>query len=181
MSLKGKLLVAHPNLKDNDFFEKSVIYLYEHDTKGAAGIILNKTTEFAVEALVDQKGLPYYGSEVVYKGGPLNTRAICILHTDDWYSSNTLSVNSFGLSSDNFMLEKLSMGNEARNWRMFAGMCGWAPGQLEAEIEGKTPYGKDKGWLTLDASEDIVFNYDGDDQWVKAVDLCSKSVINQYF
>ena len=181
MSHKGKILVAHPNLKGNEFFEKSVIYLYEHDTTGASGLILNKVTPYAVTSLVEQKGMEYIGSDLIHKGGPLSPRAISILHTDDWYNSNTITINAFGLSSDNFMLEKLSMGNEARNWRMFSGMCGWAPGQLEAEINGTVPYGKDKGWLIVDATEDLMFNYDGDDQWVKAVDMCSKSVIQQYF
>lgn len=181
MSYKGKLLVAHPNLKDNSFFEKSVIYIFEHNIQGAQGIIINKATEYAVESIVQQRGLPYLSNEQVYKGGPLNTRAISILHTDDWYSSNTITCNAFGLSSDDFMLQKLSMGNEPRNWRMFAGMCGWGPRQLETEIDGNTRYSKSQGWLVLDATEHVMFDFDGDEQWVRAVDQCSKQVINKFF
>lgn len=181
MKLKGKLLVAHPLLKGNDFFEKSVILIYEHSIAGASGLILNKPTEQNIRALVDNEGFNYQGPDLIHKGGPVNSRAICLLHTDEWQSSNTMYLKGLSISSDSFMFEKLAMGNEPNSWRMFAGMCGWASGQLEAEIEGKTHYSKLKSWLTIDADESIVFNYDGDKQWNKALELSSQQMINSYF
>ena len=40
-SLKNHFLISVPHLKD-PFFEKSVVYLCEHDKKGAMGLIINK-------------------------------------------------------------------------------------------------------------------------------------------
>ena len=40
-SLKNHFLISVPHLKD-PFFEKSVVYLCEHDKKGAIGLIINK-------------------------------------------------------------------------------------------------------------------------------------------
>jgi len=180
VSCKNKLLVAHPNLKGNDLFEKAVIYIYEHNFQGASGIILNKSSDVSVQLILDQKGLSYYGSDPVYRGGPVNVRSLCMLHSNEWFSSNTMQIGKYSLTSDNFMLEKVSMDNHPVHWKMFTGMCGWAPGQLEAEIEGKTEYGKDKGWLVIDPSDNIMFEHDGDEQWVRAISFATTQAVSQY-
>lgn len=179
---RNKLLVAHPNLKGNSFFEKSVIYIYEHNYKmGASGLILNKISTLDVAEIMDQKGLSYYGNEKLFKGGPVNSRSLCMLHTNEWYSSNTVQIENYAITSDNFMLEKVSMDNDPRQWKMFMGMCGWAPGQLETEIAGKAEYGKDTGWLVIDPSDAMIFNYDGDEQWVLAVDQATTQAVSRFF
>ena len=179
---RNKILVSHPNLKGNDFFEKSVIYIYEHSYKmGASGLILNKGSVLSVSEIMDQKGLSYFGDETIFKGGPVNSRSLCMLHTNECYSSNTVQIENYAITSDNFMLEKLSMGNDPQRWKMLMGMCGWAPGQLEAEIAGRTDYGKDKGWLVIDPSDNMIFDHDGDEQWVLAVDQATTQAISRFF
>ena len=78
------------------------------------------------------------------------------------------------------MLLKMSTGNEPLYWRAFFGLCAWRPWQLDKELEGKFPYVKNM-WLLADATDDVMFNYDGEDQWIKAVDLCSQQTINYFF
>ena len=52
-SLKDHFLIAMPSL-DDTFFERSVIYICEHDDKGAMGIMINRTIGVDVEDLLEQ-------------------------------------------------------------------------------------------------------------------------------
>lgn len=175
MSYKGKLLVAHPNLNEG-VFARSVIFVYQDDGNGTVGLILNKPTQWRVSQLLREKGMLYEGSEHVYKGGPVNEHAVIMLHEDQWYSSNTLQVSKgLAVTSDIPMMEKLAMGNAPACWRLFAGVAGWAPGQLQLELKSRV------GWLTCDANDSIVFDKDGERQWNKAVQMCSQQMIDHYF
>lgn len=172
---KGKILVAHPQLKSS-VFGKSVILVYQDATVGISGLILNRTTDWTIDYVFDYKGINYHSDELVNLGGPVDTSAITLLHTSDFYSSNTAPVNSsISVSSDNFMFEKIGEHNEPARWKLCVGYCAWDPGQLDLEID------YDKAWLVTDASEDLVFNYKGEDQWKKAIELCSQSMVDSFF
>jgi putative transcriptional regulator len=174
MTYKGKLLVAHPALNEG-IFARSVILVYQDDGNGTLGLVLNKPTKWTVQKLIADRGLGYEGTEHVYKGGPINEQAIVMLHEDNWYSSNTFQISKgLAITSDVHMMEKLSMDNKPTHWRMFAGIAGWAPGQLDMELKSRN------GWLTCDANDSIVFDKDGERQWNKAVQICASQMINSY-
>ena len=175
MSYKGKLLVSHPMFTSN-FFSRTVIYVYRDDHTGTTGLILNKPTKYTVKELLIENSLGYDGKEHIYKGGPVTEQAIFMLHTDDWYSSTTKQISkSLAITSDDFMLQKLSIDQTPIRWRMFAGICGWAPGQLKTEIDSQY------GWLTCDADDNIVFAKDGERQWNQALQKCANQTIDSYF
>ena len=182
MSRIGKLLIANPNFPSESSFAKSVIYIYQDDPDaGTIGLILNKPST-SVSAFCDMNGVMFPDTEPrIHIGGPVNPSAIILLHTDDWLSTNSASIgNGLRISSDNFMFMKISTGNEPIYWRAFLGISAWRPGQLDTELEGEFPYVKNM-WLIADANDDVIFNYDGEDQWVRAVDLCSQQTINHFF
>ena len=104
-----------------------------------------------------------------------------MLHTAEWYSSNTTPAGNYNVTSDDFMIEKMSTGNVPAAWRMVSGICGWAPGQLQAEVKGHSPYKENKGWLTLTPSDAIIFEYDGEEQWQRALQLSSNQMVDQFF
>ena len=95
-------------------------------------------------------------------------------------SQNSYPVGDYCVTSDKFMLEKMATGTPPVHWRMVSGVSGWGPGQLEAELEGSGPF-VEKSWLTLPATDSILFEYDGDRQWQKGIDLCSQQMIERYF
>lgn len=164
-------------------FAKSVIYIYADDDRGTTGVVLNKTTETTVQELFYDHKITYpTSSPMIHAGGPLNKTAIILLHTDDWNSQNTAYAgNNLLISSDKLMMLKMSQGNEPIYWRMMVGLCGWAPGQLDMELKGQFPYNKEHQWLTAEPSEDILFGYDGEEQWIKALDFYSHQKIDQWF
>ena len=173
-SYQGKLLVAHPML--NDYFHRAVILIHQDDPKaGTAGIVLNKPTKITVGSILAEKGLGYEGTEHLYKGGPVQEQVVLMLHEDNWYGSNTMHVKpGLAVTSDDIMMQKLSMGNYPLAWRMCLGMAGWHPGQLQKEIDSKY------GWLTCDADGSIVFAKDGERQWQQALQMCAHQTIDQY-
>lgn len=178
----GQVLISHPNLPKGNPFEKSVIYIYQDNAEATLGLVLNKETSWTTEQVCHDKQISYIGPmKMLYYGGPVNQGALCLLHSDDWYSQNTVQVgNGMGLSSDDFMLEKLGSGNMPAYWRMLVGMCAWQPGQLDAELKGTYPYKPENSWLTAEANDAIVFEIDGEKQWELALRHSSQQLINQY-
>jgi putative transcriptional regulator len=183
MSRTGKLLIAHPNLPVENPFYKSVIYVLEDGPDGTQGIILNKPSEFNISQFFRAKSFDFpLTKETLRFGGPVKTNIIVMLHSDGWYSSSTDYIqNGVALSCDDFMLEKMSMGDIPNQWRMFMGVCAWAPGQLDMELAGKYPYTPENSWLIAEADTDIIFNSDSQRQWEKALTRSSQEMINYYF
>jgi putative AlgH/UPF0301 family transcriptional regulator len=179
----GKLLIANPNFPSISPFSKTVIYVYQDDDKvGTIGLILNKPAVTTVAEFCDDNGIMFPNDQAsMHKGGPVSTTAIILLHTDEWESTNTVRVgNRLSITSDNHMLEKMSTGNMPAYWRAFYGVSAWHPGQLDKEIEGQEPFVNNM-WLTAEPTDSVLFEYDGGEQWVRAVELCSQQTIDHFF
>ena len=180
----GKLLIAHPNVENENIFSKTVIYVYQDDAmQGSLGVILNKPSRFKISDVCAEKNIVFGDTtKRVYHGGPVNQQALVLLHSNDWSSENTAdATNNLCVSSDNTMLSKISTGNEPAYWRLFGGMCGWAPGQLESELSGQWPYRPENSWLTADANDSLIFEYDGKSQWSNLVETSSQQMFDKYF
>ena len=184
MNKLGKILIANPILPDDAPFAKTVIYIYVDDPKrGTVGVVLNKQSNTSLQQLCYDHKVTYpVSSHMIYMGGPVNPSAMILLHTDDWQSQNTAHAgNNLLISSDKLMLLKLSQGNEPVYWRMIMGFASWQPGQLDMELKGQFPYNQSHRWLTADPSESIIFEYSGDKQWEKALEMCSQQAVDQWF
>ena len=179
----GIILVAHPKLPKTNPFQKTVIYVYESNSTGIMGLVVNKPTSYTIKELCQGKGLDYPESvSTLHQGGPVNQTALVLLHTDEWYSDNTAQAGQgLCVSSDNKMLEKLAHGEVPLYWRMFSGMSAWTKDQLQMELRGQFPYRPENSWLTAQANDDILFEYDGEEQWEQAIALSSSQMINQFF
>lgn len=182
MKYLGNILVAHPLFPSESPFSKSVIYIYQDDSvNGTTGVIINKPTRTTVSMLCENNGVMFGDTTpLMHSGGPVNQSALIVLHSDEWNSSNTAAAGSnLRISSDNHMFMKMSQGNVPAYWRAFFGYASWAPGQLESEVKGKYPYDQQM-WLTAKANDSILFDYSGDRQWNKALELCSQQMIDSY-
>ena len=175
MLAPGKILVAHPNL-ESGIFAKSVILLTEHHDSGTVGFILNKPCNIDLSKVMQDRGIAWQSGDVLYQGGPLNTSALVIVHTDDFSSSNTMYLpGGFAVSSDELMIEKIAMDNRPNAFRFITGICSWAPGQLEHEIKNN------KSWLTATPNDVMLFNSTGLKQWRRALNLVASETTAQYF
>ncbi len=126
-SHRGKLLIASPAL--SDFFERAVVLVLEHNEEGAMGLVLNRPSDAMVAEVVPAlSGLGEDG-DVVRVGGPVAQNSVMALgeFEDPAESSHPLVGNLGVLDPDR--IESL------RRLRVYAGHAGWAPGQLESELE----------------------------------------------
>jgi putative AlgH/UPF0301 family transcriptional regulator len=184
MSRVGKILIANPSMPIDNPFYKTVIYIYnDNEVIGTHGVVLNRQTSISVQQLCNDHGAEFFDPRpIVHSGGPVNPSAMVLLHSDDWHSANTACAGKgLCVSSDKLMFARMAMGTEPAYWRMFLGLSSWAPGQLELEIKGKYPYNKTHQWLEADASDDIIFNYDKETQWDRAVQMYASQTIDTFF
>ncbi|MGI9395657.1 MAG: YqgE/AlgH family protein [Boseongicola sp.] len=165
--LEGKLLIAMPGMGDPRF-EKAVIFVCAHSEDGALGLIVNKPTpELKFGPLLGQLNIEISDPQRdirIHFGGPVENGRGFVLHSADYLSdSATLQVNNdFGMTATLDVLEEIAKGDGPDQALLALGYSGWGPGQLEDEI-------LQNGWLTCDASREIVFDRDDDGKWKAAL------------
>jgi putative transcriptional regulator len=165
-SLTGRLLVATDAMGDTRF-ARAVIYLVRHDERGAFGLIVNRPMATQpMERVLRPFGLavpPDAGEIAIHYGGPVDALHGYVLHTPDWKGEGTLVVNeSFALTADPRVLQAVARGTGPRRALFCMGRAGWAPGQLDAELETGA-------WAIARADERVVFDEDPRQKWIEAM------------
>ena len=166
---RGNLLIATPKLTQMPW-RRCVILITESNTKNVMGTILNRPTMMTTDDVTDFS-VP---RRQIYMGGPVANSALFMLHTSEFQSSNTLNfTDSWAVSSDTLMFEKLSFGQEPSWYRFYMGAAGWHPRQLENEIAHQS-------WMILPKPSYEIVSADADDQWQMAVDTYSQNMFSNY-
>jgi putative transcriptional regulator len=127
-SLRGQLLIAAPAL--HDYFRRTVVLVIEHTTDGAMGVVLNRESETLVADAVPQLAELAPEEELVRIGGPVSPQSVVALgEFADPAEAGTPVVGSLGT------IDPDAENSSLRRLRVFAGYTGWAPGQLDDELE----------------------------------------------
>ena len=167
-SLVNQFLIAMPAL-DDSYFGRSVIYVCEHDDEGAMGLVINKSTDLAIDKVLFEMHLDDQETEIelsnnhVMSGGPVQTDRGFILHNGDkkWSSSLQLQ-EQINVTTSKDILENLASDTGPEKYIMALGYAGWTAGQLEQELADNT-------WLTIDADPNLIFDVPVEERWEKAV------------
>jgi putative transcriptional regulator len=172
--LDGQMLIAMPSMGD-ERFERSVIYVCAHSNEGAMGIIVNQPAanisfadllvQLDVVPAADLIQLPPRAGDVkVLKGGPVDTQRGFVLHSSDFFLENsTLPIDEgVCLTATLDILKAIARGEGPRSAVLALGYAGWAPGQLENEIQHN-------GWLHCSADADLIFGRDIGGKYAKAL------------
>ena len=166
-SLKGYLLVATPGMGDPRF-SQTVIYMLGHGPDGAMGLIVNRPmaevdfAELFVELGLDRQDLP--GKVMVHFGGPVETKRGFLLHSVDVMpESSQIVADGVAVSTDPALLNSIAHEEGPRHHLFALGYAGWAPSQLESEIN-------QGAWLTLEAEPTLVFPEHPDKIWQSLTD-----------
>ncbi len=159
----GNLLLAMPSMSDPRF-QKAVIYMCAHSADGAMGIVVNQRAQhITFSKLLEQLDIAPTLSEdsiripvekmPVYTGGPVETGRGFVLHTKDYFSADsTLQIDeSISLTATIDILRAIASGRGPMRSLLALGYAGWAPGQLEREIQAN-------GWLMCPADNELVFD-----------------------
>jgi putative transcriptional regulator len=109
--------------------------------------------------------LPTRAEEVkVLKGGPVETGRGFVLHSADFFIENsTLPIDEgICLTATLDILKAIARGNGPASAILALGYAGWAPGQLEQEIQ-------QNGWLHCAADPELIFGKDTGTKYEKAL------------
>lgn len=167
MNLTGKLLVAMPGMGDPRFAH-AVIFIADHSDKGAMGLIVNKpAADVALSDVLEQIETPTVAAKYdlgVHIGGPVETGRGFVLHSAEYRSAiqTTDVAIGFALTATQDVLEDIAAGAGPAQALLMLGYAGWGPDQLEAEIA-------QNGWLTCDATPEMVFDVPDEDKWAAAL------------
>ncbi len=164
--LTGQVLIAMPGMRDPRFAQ-TVIYMCAHSAEGAMGIIINRPLSgLTFEGLLRQLGIePVPPSRTIrmHAGGPVETGRGFVLHTTDWMQEGSLQVDeSFALTASIDVLKEIARGGGPRQGFLALGYAGWAPGQLDEEIQ-------QNAWLSAPADEALLFDVDLAAKWREAL------------
>jgi putative transcriptional regulator len=172
--LDGQMLIAMPSMGD-ERFARSVIYVCAHSTEGAMGIVINQpAANISFPDLLVQLDVvpaadliqvaPRAGSIKVLKGGPVDTQRGFVLHSSDFFIENsTLPIDDgICLTATLDILKAIARGSGPRSAILALGYAGWAPGQLENEIQHN-------GWLHSPADAELIFGTDTGGKYQKAL------------
>src|SRR5947208_5743400 len=172
--LDGQMLIAMPTMRDERFV-RSVIYVCAHSSEGAMGIVVNHPAsnvnfpdllvQLEVIPAAELIELPPRAETVkVLKGGPVETGRGFVLHSADFFIANsTLPIDDgICLTATLDILKAIARGNGPRSAILALGYAGWAPGQLENEIQHN-------GWLHCAADSDLIFGQDIAGKYDKAL------------
>jgi len=170
LDLNNHFLIAMPSMDDADF-EKTVVFVFEHGTNGAAGLVINRPSESTIQQMFYRMDLDLRRQDLlstpVFNGGPMFTDRGFVLHE----AQDTLELGSEGfvpskasfwmstlevpggleMTTSRDVLEALSSGAGPQKMFLALGYAAWQAGQLEREIA-------QNDWLTVPADHSIIFD-----------------------
>ncbi len=163
--LRGRLLVATPDLEDSNFF-RTVVLILEHGAAGALGVVLNRpSTETPVA-----DSLPAWSDlvpepAVFFVGGPVQPEgAIGLARLDGDPPPAGFAPLFDDLGTVDLEQDPDQVTPRVDRVRVFVGHSGWGPGQLERELDAG-------GWF--------VVALDRADPWTDAPDRLWRRVLRR--
>jgi putative transcriptional regulator len=176
-NLTNHFLIAMPSLQD-EIFSRSVVYVCEHNARGALGLVINKPCDLDMKRLFEKVELPLRRDDLadtpVFLGGPVQTERGFVLHeaffapadkpADSVYAATLTIPGGLEMTTSRDVLEALSTGAGPRRVLVTLGYSAWGEGQLESELS-------DNSWLTVLASNSIIFDTPAAQRYDQALKL----------
>ena len=156
----GKVLIAEPFL-EGKYFNRSVVYMVEHDDSGSVGFVLNKPLPYTASELVKELEGIYYP---VYIGGPVERNQLYYIHRrNDVPDSVQIADGVYWGGDFKALTEMLQAGKIAQEEiRFFDGYSGWTEKQLESEL-------KENSWMVGTILTNVLFSVPNEGLWEQAM------------
>lgn len=154
--LSNQFLLAMPSVSEGSL-AGTVIYVCEHTTRGALGLVINRPTDLTLGALFERIDLKLEiepdKDAPVFFGGPVQTDRGFVLHAPIGTYSSSIKLGELALTTSRDVLQAVAEGQGPRRLLVTLGYAGWGAGQLESELASNA-------WLSVAASPDIIFDVD---------------------
>ena len=175
INFTNQFLIAMPSLREGTF-AGAVIYMCEHNDKGALGLVINKPIDIKLKNLFEKVDLSLEREDLadvpVYFGGPVQTERGFVLHErlggaegeGGHYNSSLQIPGGLEMTTSKDVLEALSSGAGPKKILITLGYSGWGAGQLEDEM-------RRNGWINVGAEPGIIFDTPVEQRYDKALSL----------
>lgn len=162
---QGHLLISEPSLQDL-YFQRSVVFLVDHNPKGSMGFVLNKKTDLYVNSFFSE--LENFPQIPIYLGGPVSPNRLFFIHSlGDILIPDTVRINDdFFFDGDFDALKKYILNGHSIEGKVkfFLGYSGWSEGQLGKEIQSNS-------WVVSKPNEDNILSANGDSFWKRSLEV----------
>lgn len=165
--LAGRLLIAMPSLVDPNFHHAVVLLGVHSRDEGAFGLVVNRPLDLDMADVLAELGEQPENSDNlpdILGGGPVEPEhGFVLFERSAGAGDEELDLGSNLVVSGNTQtLFQLVSGTIPSRFLLFLGYAGWAPGQLEREIE-------ENSWLVAPLDSDIVFDTPFEKRWEAAL------------
>lgn len=165
-SLKGKILIAMPDMADPRF-NRGVIVMLEHGPEGAMGVMVNHPiTEVQFHDLLEQLEIPLTDDGArdypVFFGGPVELGRGFVLHSTETMLAQSQTLTPIAVTTSMEMLGLIATGGGPQKSIFCLGYTGWSAGQLDEEI-------RQNAWLHAPLDADILFSLPPEQRWDAAM------------
>lgn len=166
-SFEGRFLVAS-NLLTTGEFHQAIVYIVEHDNKGAMGLILNKYIGYnwlSDQKVIEDPILDYLKTQrrpLMY-GGPVQDKQITILaltqqQEEEFEQEKCLTIYT-GIQE---FIHDFKNSEISDKYVVAKGLAVWGPNQLEEEIASNA-------WFITDATLGLLFSSRIANKWAEAI------------
>lgn len=154
----GRVLVASEKLGDPNFRESVVLIVRFDPEKGTLGLMINRRSKVPLSRIFPE--VNGARADPVYLGGPVELSTVQALIRSPSKSGDTIHIlgDVYVTASKDLIEKSITSGTESSKFHVYLGYAGWAPDQLEGEMELGA-------WSVLKTTPDEVFDEDPDSLW----------------
>lgn len=157
---KGKILIAMPVLLDPNF-RQTVVLLWDHGPEGSMGLVVNRPTELEVSTVINDFPMLADAGRL-YAGGPVARNALLVLCRGKAIDEGQGILKDVFLAKDLEVLKTSGLWKSDEEIRCYLGYAGWAPGQLEAEVQSGA-------WRLIPGDSRLIFETDPAILWQEMI------------
>ncbi len=155
----GSLLIASPGMHDVTF-DRTVVFVIEHDDGGSMGLVLNRPSDMLVS-----DALPDFGAvadpDRLFVGGPVEQGTALVLAEPLDPASPDMHFMHEGIGLLDLATERDPVVHLERA-RVFSGYAGWGPRQLETELRGGA-------WIIGRCEPEDLWAFEWQNLWTKVL------------
>jgi len=155
----GSLLLASPGMHE-ETFDRTVIFMLEHDESGSMGLVLNRPSDMLVS-----DALPDFGSLVhpdrLFLGGPVEQDTALVLAEPLDPAAPGMHFMHRGIGLVDLTDDDTTRITLERA-RVFSGYAGWGPRQLENEL-------RQGAWIIGDCEPADLWDADHQNLWASII------------
>ena len=166
----GLFLIAKPGLVDPNF-RQTVVLVTQAQDYSTVGVIINRPTQVKLDILLRGDPAAARYRDTVFFGGPVMPEVIVSLFRSDTppeaAAFHVLKDLYLSLHPQNL---RALLTADGKRYRLYAGFSGWAPRQLQSEIQRN-------GWYVLPADVEMIFRDSMEGVWQELVHRAEKRPI----